>query len=60
MELLGTGVRRRFPVMFCLSDMMVMLVRVLALQSVAFVAIPTCTLIWLVIVLGTELGIRSC
>jgi hypothetical protein len=59
MELLGARVRRRLLVMFCLTDMMATLVRALALGSTVFIAIPTCTLIWLVIVLGSELGIRS-
>jgi hypothetical protein len=59
MDLLGAGVRRRLPGIFCLTNIMGTLVGALALQSVAFVAIPTCTLIWLVIVLGSELGIRS-
>jgi hypothetical protein len=45
--------------MFCQTDMMAILVGALALRSAAFVAIPTCALIWLVIVLGSELGIRS-
>jgi hypothetical protein len=59
MEVLGAGVRRRLPVMLCLTDMMVTLVGALALRSAAFVAIPTYALIWSVIVLGLELGIRS-
>jgi hypothetical protein len=45
--------------MFCLTDMTATLVGALALRSAAFVAIPTCALIWSVIVLGSELGIRS-
>jgi hypothetical protein len=59
MELLGAGVRRRLLVIFCLTNMMATLVGVLALWSIAFITIPTCALIWLVIVLGLELGIRS-
>jgi hypothetical protein len=59
MELLGARVRRRLLVMFCLTNMMATLVRALALQSAAFVTIPTYALIWLLIILGSELGIRS-
>jgi hypothetical protein len=60
MEVLGAGVRRRLLVMFSQTNMMATLVGALALQSAAFVAIPSCALMWLVIVLGSELGIRSC
>jgi hypothetical protein len=59
MEVLGARVRRRLLVIFCLTDIMVTLVEALALLSMAFIAIPTCALIWLVIVLGLELAIRS-
>jgi hypothetical protein len=39
--------------------MMATLVGALALQSAAFIAIPTYALIWLVIILGLELRIRG-